>query len=217
MDTATSRINNIVLASVPTVNYQGTLQSLYPLDEQRDQEVCHVAQRFNSRTKEMIQTKHETDAVNEAGHYLKNAEGKNSSLKLSIETHKKELEDAKHKLQFHMSRQKIVFDLFLVFGATITVYLLFRSFSFVHILAVIVLVIGILYVLQYNAYRIHLFGDDDSSKVFPFSKSHANQWWNTLVSGTTPSFNSSKWMYMIRGQLPTFKSSHSQDISATTS
>ena len=200
MDTATSKINNIVLASIPTVNYQGTLQNLYPLEEQRDQEVCHIAQRFNSQTKEMVQTKHEVDAVNEAGHLLKSAQGKNSSLKSSIETKKKELMEAKHELQFQMSRQKIVFDLFLVFGATITVYLLFRSFSFVHILAVVVLIVGILYVLQYNAYRLRLSGFSDTSKVFPFSEANTHDWWSSLVSNTTPSFNSSKWMSMIRGQ-----------------
>jgi hypothetical protein len=217
MDTATSKINNIVLASIPTANYQGTLQSLYPLEEQRDQEVCHMAQRFNSQTKEMVQTKHEADAVNEAGQLRKNAEGKNSSLKSSIQSRQKELLEAKHELQFQMSRQKIVFDLFLVFGATITVYLLFRSFSFVHILAVIVLVVGILYVLQYNAYRLRISGVSDSSKILPFSGTGTDHWWSSLVSNTTPSFNSSKWMSMIRGQSPTSKNLPSPDISATMS
>jgi hypothetical protein len=103
-----------------------------------------------------------------------------------------------------MSKQKIVFDLFLIFGATMSVYVLFRSSSYVHIIALVVLVIGILYVLQYNAYRIRLFGLDISAEILPSGgkgdqpSKDGDKWWETdipsLISKTTSDIDNSKWM-----------------------
>ena len=97
-----------------------------------------------------------------------------------------------------MAKQKVVFDLFMVFGATIVVYLVFSSSSYVHIIALVVLIIGVVYVLQYNAYRIHLFGDDNTPKVSIFSdpksiQETGNKWWNSLKAPTSASFDISKW------------------------
>ena len=172
IETPTQQINNIILAAVPSPNYQGTLQNIVPFDQQREQTISHLTREYDAHTQEMVQTKEQTDLVNEAGRYLKDVQGKNTTIKTKLESDKKVLDEKKKELQLQLSKQKIVFDLLLVFGATITVYLLFRSFSFVHGLALGVLVIGILYVLQYNAYRIRLFGTDDSSKIHLFSGSN---------------------------------------------
>jgi hypothetical protein len=111
-----------------------------------------------------------------------------------------------------MAKQKVVFDLFMVFGATIVVYLVFGSSSYVHIIALVVLIIGVVYVLQYNAYRIRLFGNDDTSvfiggnsiqeienkwwKAPKSLKDTGSSWWNSVSSlkaPTSASFDISKW------------------------
>lgn len=200
IESPTRQINNSVLAAVPTPNYQGSIQNLVPFEQQREQTIHHLTHDYDVHTNEMIQTKEQTDLVNQTSRQLKNIQGKNTALKTKIESEKKELAEAKKELQLQMSKQKVVFDLFIVFGATIVVYLLFRSFESVHIIALVVLIAGIVYVLQYNAYRIRIFGDDNSSAIFPDAGSHrnSNEWWKTsvssLVSTTTPSLDYSKWM-----------------------
>lgn len=173
------QITNVISAAVPSPNYQTTLQSLVPFEQQREQTISHLTKEYDIYTQEAIQTKEQTDLVNEAGRYLKNAQNKNTSLKTDIEKNKQELETLKKELQLQMSKQKIVFDLFIVFGATITVYLLFRSFSFVHMIALFVLILGTIYVFNYNAYRIRLFSFDTHTTIpsLPAGNAGSYPWW----------------------------------------
>jgi hypothetical protein len=57
------------------------------------------------------------------------------------------------------------------------------------------LVVGIVYVLQYNAYSIRLFGDDDTTKVSIFTEADldprtisktGNKWWDDTASLKAP-------------------------------
>lgn len=171
-----NQLKSIMLTAVPTANYQGTLQSLTPFEEQRDMVVDQLAKEHTMQTTEAVQTKEKTDIVNQVKRYLKTAEGKNSQIKNELTKEQKELEILKKDLQLEMSKQKIVFDLFIVFGITITVYLLFRSFSFVHGLAAFVLVGGIVYVLNYNAYRLRFFGFNRSD-----TDRNDSDWWKENV------------------------------------
>lgn len=221
-DTPTDQINTLIKSAVPTPNYQATLQNLTPLDAQRDQVVNHLGCDYSSKTGSMIQTKEQTDTVNHAGRMVKEAQGLNSTIKTNLEKEKKELGNAKKDLQLELSKQKIAFDLFRVLGATIVVYMVFRSFSFVHVLAAVVLVFGILYVLGYNAYSIRLSGSDNSSAL-PFGSNNwwssipevprgaipaTNDWWQSMNTSTLPSLDLgatsgvdiSKWRSMTPGQ-----------------
>jgi vacuolar-type H+-ATPase subunit I/STV1 len=189
------QIRSAVLSAVPNPNYQGSIQSLVPFEQQREQTISHLTKEYDAHTRDMVQTKEQTDLVNESSRKLKNIQGKNTSIKTKIHEEQKHLDEAKKELQIQMSKQKIVFDLFLVFGATIVVYLLFRSFAFVHMIALVVLVVGILYVFQYNAYRIRIFGFDDIPKVHhvPGTLDPENKWWLTsFVSNVTPGYHNSK-------------------------
>ena len=176
----TGQLNSIILTAVPSANYQGILQSLTPFEEQRDQLVTHLAKDYAMETTRAVDTKDQTDLVNQAKRYLRTAEGKNTQIKTEISKEQKELETLKKDLQVEMSKQRIAFDLFIVFGITITVYLLFRSFSFVHGLAAFVLVAGIVYILNYNAYRLRFFGFGLDSKAHNESTSN-NDWWKERV------------------------------------
>lgn len=193
------QIRSAVLSAVPNPNYQGSIQNLVPFEQQREQTVSHLTKEYDVHTQSMAQTKEQTDLVNAASGKLKDIQGRNTAVKTKIQEEQSHLDDAKKELQLQMSKQKIVFDLFLVFGATITVYLLFRSFEYVHMIALVVLVAGILYVFQYNAYRLRVFGFGDIPKIpaFPGSDSSANTWWDTskltsFISPTTPGEDISK-------------------------
>ena len=195
----TKQINSAVLSAVPNPNYQGSNQNLVPFEQQRELTISHLTKEYDAHTQDMAQTKEQTDLVNATSGKLKDIQGRNTAIKTKIQEEQKHLDEAKKELQLQMSKQKIVFDLFLVFGATITVYLLFRSFESVHMIALVVLVVGILYVFQYNAYRLRIFGFSDIPKIpaFPGSDSSANNWWDTskitsFVSSVTPGYHNSK-------------------------
>jgi hypothetical protein len=198
----TRQINNSVLSIVPSNNYQATLQAIQPYEQQRDQVISGLSREYDFHTQDITHTMEQTEVVNEARRDLKNAQGQNTGIKTKISEETKQLDKAKEELKLQMAKQKVVFDLFMVFGATIVVYLLFRSFEYVHLIALAVLVIGIVYVLQYNAYSISIFGDDNSvftgadfdprtinergDKWWNDSKSAGNSWWN---SAKAPSLN----------------------------
>jgi hypothetical protein len=187
----TQQINNNVRSFVPSKNYQATLQTIQPYEQQRDQVISGLSREYDFHTQEIVQTMEQIEVVNEARRNLKNAQGQNSSIKTKVKEETKELDKAKQELQLQMSKQKVVFDLFMVFGATIVVYLLFRSFEYVHLIALAVLVVGIVYVLQYNAYSIRLFGDDDSTfteaDLDPRTiNKTGNKWWDDAASLKAP-------------------------------
>ena len=211
----TRQINNSVLSIVPSQKYEATLQGIQPYEQQREQTISGLTREYDFHTQEITQTMEQTEVVNEARRNLKSAQGQNSGIKTKIKEETKQLDKAKQELQLQMAKQKVVFDLFMVFGATIVVYLVFSSSSYVHIIALVVLIIGVVYVLQYNAYRIHLFGDDNTPKVSIFSdpksiQETGNKWWkdpkslketgsslwnsvSSLKAPTSASFDISKW------------------------
>jgi hypothetical protein len=174
------QIKSIILTAVPTANYQGTLQSLTPFEEQREQVVNQLTTFHTMETNQAVQTKDQTDLVNQTKRYLRTAEGKNTQIRTEIEKERKDLDSLKKDLQREMSKQRIAFDLFIVFGITLSVYLFFRSFSFVHGLAAFVLVAGIVYILNYNAYRLRFFGFGASDTVRDGSTSD-NAWWKEHI------------------------------------
>lgn len=218
-----------MLAAVPTANYQGTIHDLSPFEQQRDQMVDSLAGQYNSITNEMVQTKNQVDSVNATKRYLKDAQSKNRTVHSEIEHEKSQLDSLTKEMRKQLARQKVMIDLCWVLGATLVVYLLFRSFSFVHILAMIVLVGGFVYVLVYNAYRIHISGTTNITPNGPVAPSfpipggwNPENWWKTLTGssldlGATTGLDTSKWTSTIQGQLPTSSDSHSPDTSATTS
>jgi len=194
----TRQINNSVLSIVPSDKYEATLQAIQPYEHQREQTISGLTREYDFHTQEITQTMDQTEVVNQTRRNLKSAQGQNSGIKTKIKEETKQLDKAKKELQLQMSKQKVVFDLFMVFGATIVVYLMFSSSSYVHVIALVVLIIGVVYVLQYNAYRIRLFGDDSSAKVSIFSDTKSiqetgNKWWNSLKPVTSASFDISKW------------------------
>jgi hypothetical protein len=212
MDSATSQINNIMLAAVPTANYQGTLNDLKPLEANRDMVVSSLASDFTNITNQMLQTKDQVDSVNSTNRFLKQARTKNDHITSEIESKKKELQASNAELQKQLARQKIVIDMFWVFGITIIIYILFRGTSYVHILATIVLLAGFVYVILYNAYRLHISSTSNpsASATVPSLFPDVSNVWNSgttgvqnLASGSVssiPSLDTSKWTSTIPGQ-----------------
>jgi hypothetical protein len=229
MDSSTRQINNIMLAAVPTANYQGTIQNLSPFEQQRDQMVDNLKSHYASVTNEMVQTKNETDTANLTKRYLKKAQEQHHSIESEIEHEKAQLDSLTKEMRKQLARQKVMIDLCWVLGATLLVYLLFSSFSFVHILAMIVLVGGIVYVVVYNAYRVHISSHSDSSKngpvppSFPVPSSwNPADWWKSLTApsldlSTTTNTDTSKWTSMIPEQSQISNVLPSQVTSETTS
>ena len=184
----TRQINNSVLSIVPSQQYETTLQAIQPYEQQREQAISGLTKEYDFHTQEVVQTMEQTEVVNETRRHLKHAQGQNSGIKTKIQEETKQLDKAKHELQVQLSKQKIVYDLFIVFGVTIVVYLMFSSSPYVHMIALVVLTVGVVYVLQYNAYRISLFSDDDTSIFlggnFDPKSIHetGNKWWNDAGS-----------------------------------
>jgi len=205
LELPTRQINNSVKAIVPSQTYEATLQAIQPYEQQREQTISGLSRNYDFHTQEIVQTMDQTEAVNETRRHLKSAQGQNSGIKNKIKDETKQLDKAKEELQLQMSKQKVVYDLFIVFGATIVVYIMFSSSPYVHIIALVILIIGVVYVLQYNAYSIRLFGDDYTAKVSISSggksiQETGNKWWDSLKSTTTPSFDISKWTFMTTDQ-----------------
>lgn len=210
-----------MLAAVPTANYQGTIHDLAPIEQHRDYVIQNAVEYHNGVTNEMIQTRRETDTANATKRYLKDAQSKNRSVHSQIEHDKSELDTLTKEMRKQLAKQKVMIDICWVLGATLVVYLLFSSFSFVHILAMIVLVGGFGYVLLYNAYRVHISSDSHPSSVSPVAPSwNPADWWKTppsFDSNITQGLDISKWTSTIQGQLPTSNDLPSPDISAITS
>jgi hypothetical protein len=209
----TRQINNSVKAIVPSQQYEATLQAIQPYEQQREQVISGLSKNYDFHTQEIVQTMEQTEAVNETRRYLKSAQGQNSGIKNKIKDETKQLDKAKQELQLQISKQKIVFDLFMVFGATIVVYIVFSSSPYVHMIALVILIIGVVYVLQYNAYSIRLFGYDDTSIILGGDlisktaskslKETGSKWWNSassLKAPTSASFDISKWTFMTTDQ-----------------
>ena len=136
------------------------MAQLSPFDQQRDMIVGHIANDYNGMTGEVVQTKNQADSVNDMKRYLKMAESKNKTINASIQDATKGLASSKHKLKVELAKQKIMFEILGILAVTIVVYIVMGSSQYVHGVALLVFVLGILYVLNYNAYRLHAIGSD---------------------------------------------------------
>lgn len=156
----TNQINNIMAPAVVAKDTGAVMAQLSPFDQQRDMIVGHIANDYNGMTGEVVQTKNQADSVNDMKRYLKMAESKNKTINASIQDATKGLASSKHKLKVELAKQKIMFEILGILAVTIVVYIVMGSSQYVHGVALLVFVLGILYVLNYNAYRLHAIGSD---------------------------------------------------------
>lgn len=182
----TTQINNIMAPAVDgKTDANAVIASLTPFDQQRDMIVGHVVNDYNALTNQAILIKNQVESANEIKHYLKDAEGKRTAIQAQVQTATKDLSTTKQQLSVELAKQKIIFELLAIFSITILVYIVMGSSPYVHIVAVTVLVLGILYVLNYNAYRLRTLGDDIGSptlaslgNIFKGSSDGTTAWWN---------------------------------------
>ena len=161
---STTQINNIMAPAVDgKTDANAVLASLTPFEQQRESTIGHVINDYNMFTGQAITTKSQVDSVNNMKRYLKDSEGKKSSIQARVQSATKDLGTTKQKLSIELAKQKIVFELLAIFSITIVVYIVMGSSPYVHVVAVTVLILGILYVLTYNAYRLRTLGDDIGS------------------------------------------------------
>ena len=183
----TARINNITQTISPSDNAPILQSQLSPFDEERDIIVNHMANDYNNLTVQTVQTKAHADSANEMKRYLKDAEGKYTSIQENIHSSTKDLSLTKENLHIQMAKQKIMFELLAVLGITVLVYIFMGSSPYVHGVALLVIVVGFLYVLNYNAYRLRALGDDIGSPILsslaktftPNGPRSDSKWWDT--------------------------------------
>jgi len=161
----TNRIESITQAIVPTDTSATIQSSLTPVDQQRDMIVGHMLNDYNNSTSRAVQNKGDVDSANMMKHYLKDAESKNMVIQTGVEKAKNDLKTSKQNLNVELAKQKIVFEILGILGVTIVVYIVLGSSPYVHGVALAVLVLGILYVLNYNAYRLKAIGLDIGSPI----------------------------------------------------
>jgi len=160
----TTQIENIMAPAVNgKTDANAVVASLSPFEQQRDMIVGHVVNDYNALTNQAILTKNRVDSANELRHYLKDADGKKTAIQAHVQVATKDLSTVKQRLSVELAKQKIIFELFAIFSVTILVYIVMGSSEYVHIVAVTVLILGILYVLTYNAYRLRTLGNDIGS------------------------------------------------------
>jgi hypothetical protein len=164
LDAPGQAISSIMRAVVPSPNYQTTIQELTPVETQRDLTFAHLIHAFETGTTEAVQTKDQTDAIRKAETMLHETERDGHRIHSELYREKSELEKATADLQVQMAKEKIVIDIFWVFGATLLTYLLFHSFAYVHVFASLVLVGGIVFILNTSPYKLKF------PAVWPFHK-----------------------------------------------
>lgn len=181
----TNHIESITQAIAPKDSASTIQANLTPFDQQRDVIVAHMANDYNNLTGHAVHNKEDVDSANEMKKYLKEAKSKKNVLFSGIENAKGTLKISKENLGIELAKQKIAFELLGILSVTIVVYIVMGSSPYVHGVALFVLVFGILYVLNYNAYRLHAIGTDLGS---PSLSSLGNVF---TPSGSAPSFSSS--------------------------
>ena len=181
----TNHIETITQAIAPRDSASSIQANLTPFDQQRDVIVGHMANDYNNLTARAVHNKEDVDSANVMKKYLKEAESKKSVIYSGIESAKGNLKTSKQNLSIELAKQKIVFELLGILSVTIVVYIVMGSSPYVHGVALFVLVFGILYVLNYNAYRLHAIGADLGS---PSLSSLGNVF---APSGSPPSSSSS--------------------------
>lgn len=163
----TTLINNIINGP-QTGTPDTTLASLTPLEQERDLIVGHLANDFKQLTSQAVQSKSQVDGINGLRSRIKDLDGKKTSLQGMVQNATSELSSAKQNLNIQLAKQKIAFELLSVFAVTIVIYIMFGSSSYVHMIALVVVVFGFLYILNFNAYRLGAIGEEVGSTTLTF-------------------------------------------------
>lgn len=155
---STNAINSIVVAAPSSPMKQNPLSSVDPLDTWRDDIVGHISADYDDITHHALSTKDQTDSANLIRNQLNATKGAHTALNDKIAKATAYAQQTKQEYRFQTEKQKAIFDLLMVFGLTIGVYVMLGSNSNVHIIALLVLLGGIMYVVLYHAYRLKLPG-----------------------------------------------------------
>ena len=159
----TTQIKNIVSATSTKTDPVEAQANLTPFDLQRDQIAVHLGNDFNNMTIQALQTQTQVEEIKDVRRRAKAIQGQKTSIQTGIATARSQLSDAQKDLNIQLAKQKIAFELLSVFAVTIIIYIVFGSFSYVHAIALGFLVLGLLYVMNFNAYRLGAIGEDIGS------------------------------------------------------
>ena len=151
---STTAINNIVAAAPSAPIKQNNLASIDPLNTWRDDIMGHIASDYNDITRHAITAKDQTESAALIKNHLSGSQGAKAELNDKISKATLYAQQTKQEYRFQVEKQKAIFDLLMVFGLTIGVYVILGSNSNVHIIALLVLLAGLMYVVLYHAYRL---------------------------------------------------------------
>jgi len=155
---STSAINNIVSAAPSAPIKQNTLASIDPLDTWRDDIMGHISADYNDITRHALVGKDQTESAALIKNQLSATQAARTELNDKISKATLYAQQTKQEYRFQVEKQKAIFDLLVVFGLTIGVYVILGSNPNVHIIALLVLLAGLMYVVLYHAYRLKLPG-----------------------------------------------------------
>lgn len=119
-------------------------------------DLAELEKAYNEKTSQMIQTKQETEAVNTTHALLESAHHDHEQVHTAVDSTQKTLSNAEKDLQEALAKQKVVLSLFVLFGATMLVYVAFRGSEYVHVYALVVLGLGVLYIFETSAFRLSI-------------------------------------------------------------
>ena len=156
---STSAINRIVSGTTPTS------ANIAPLDTWRDDIIGHIENDYNDITGTAILAQDESLSVKALKAQLANTTAAGTELDEKIKKTTAYSEKQKKEYKFQVEKQKAIVDLLIVFCATIGVYVILGANENVHIIALLVLLGGIMFVVFYHAYRIKLPGSSLLSVV----------------------------------------------------
>ena len=106
---STTQINNIMAPAVDgKTDANAVLASLTPFEQQRESTIGHVINDYNMFTGQAITTKSQVDSVNNMKRYLKDSEGKKSSIQARVQSATKDLGTTKQKLSIELAKQKML-------------------------------------------------------------------------------------------------------------
>jgi len=159
----TTQINNIVSATSTETDPVEAQSNLTPFDSQRDQIVGHLGNDFDNMTTQAVQTRTQVEEINDVRRRVKAIQGQKTSIQAGIASSTSQLSTAQKDLNIQLAKQKIAFELLSVFAVTIIIYIVLGSFSYVHMIALGFMVLGLLYVMNFNAYRLGAIGEDIGS------------------------------------------------------
>jgi hypothetical protein len=140
-----------IFTKLDTANYTSILNLTNPLDQKRTGIVNDVKDEYSKQTQSMIANKQVTDVVNFFTKMFKFDKGSVDQTAKETERLKKQVEETQQDIDQMSSTQPIIQKLLLVLVAVAVIYA-FGSFigTFVHTLALLVLVGGVVFVIYYS-------------------------------------------------------------------